>query len=664
MKKILSLVIAVCMLFSAVPAVAEEAVLKTELFDRIEEVAKKAGCTVFRNDVSIGVTKGEKSFVVMNDTVTYMENGVIVNESLYVDGIYVKMPQKAIDNVLTDDMPAWQMPDEKYVYNRYFKDAVNNDYVYMRAINKSVEDEDCIVEIKEVLIGAENTYITAKITAKSEQGKNRIKTNSDYTWINFYGTTHGNLITDIDYNARSVTEGDARYFLYKFKTGHQGTLKKLRVECCYNHVYEYLDVDIPDMEETLKVDFDGGYVILKPLRIEYHLTEPKGTEAEKAKTPNIMIKFKDGSEKFIQEMCVNVAAWTTQEGIVIDYVNYFKEELDLESVESVVVHGEAEYKQTSEEYRKALSRFNDGEHKITYKTETDYGTIVEWKHVGLLSLTDGNDYENYIAYIRGDGTVLDVASYTPNADDINKMMYKSLEISADGKTAIITYPEIKYAGTFVVTIDLVNCTVKRDIIPYEEKEEAAEEITWDDGITASGLCEGYFWIDEESRPEATVEWEYKNGTLTISGTGDMHDFYYTYGGRKTNTTTLGKPWKEYYDKIEKVVIKDGVNSVSRYAFVDCKNLKEVIIADNVTIGREAFKNLKNLEKITLGKNCTLERNAFITCTSLQAITLSEGSVVGEGAFNHCYSLKNVVLEGENISVDKTAFDNCPMLAVK
>lgn len=663
MKKFLSLILILCMVFSSVPVFAqgaEEIVLREELFDRIEEICKDAGCTVFRNDVSIGVQKGTVGFVATKDTVTYMENGMLVTESLYVDGVYVKMPQRAIEIVLNYTLPTRDEPGENYVFSTYFKDFINTDYSYMRVINQSVEDEDCIVEIKEVLIGAQYTYITAKITAKSESGKAIIPIWSDYSWMAFYGTTHDHLTTNLNYDAKSVTEGNVRYFLYKIKSANTGTLKHLRVETRYNHVYDYLDFDIEDQKEELRVDFDGGYVLLKPLRVEYHLTELDSTEAEDTDTPNILIKFTDGSENFVQELCNNTAGSTTKNGVVTEYVNYFKEELDLESVEAVVVHGDRKYRETSEEYKKALSKFTGYEYQITNKTETDYGTIVEWKHESFFSLSDENDYENYLLYIKYDGTTLDLASYIPNADVLNKMLYEKMEIN--GNEAIITYPEIKNAGTFIVTVDLENCTAKREIIPYEEKEEATEEATEDDGIIASGLCEGYFWWGD-NRPEATVAWEYKNGTLTISGTGDMHDFYYTWGGRKTSTTTLGKPWEEYYDKIEKVVIEEGVNSVSRYAFVDCKNIKEVVVADNVTIGREAFKNLKNLEKVTLGKNCTLERNAFITCTSLQEITIPEGTKVGEGAFSHCYALKSVTYEGENISVDETAFSDCPWLTV-
>ena len=276
----------------------------------------------------------------MNDTVSYMENGMLVTESLYVDGVYVKMPQKAIDIVLNYTLPTKEDPDEKYVFSTYFKDFINTDYSYMRVINQSVEDEDCIVEIKEVLIGAEYTYITAKITAKSDAGRAIIPVWSNFSWMNFYGTTHGDLTTDLTYSANSVIDGDTRYLLYKIKSANTGTLKHVRVETIYNYIYEYLDFDIEDQKEELRVDFDGGYVLLKPLRVEYHLTEPDSTNPESADTPNILIKFTDGSECFVQEMCNKTASTTRTNGVVTEYVNSFKEELDLESVQAVIVHGD------------------------------------------------------------------------------------------------------------------------------------------------------------------------------------------------------------------------------------------------------------------------------------------------------------------------------------
>lgn len=138
MKKVICLIIALVLVLGSVHVLAEsngELVLQEELFDRIEEVCESEGCTVFRNDVSIGVQKGTLGFAVMNDTVTYMDNGMIVNESLYVDGVYVKMPEKAILSVLGKDYKksaAYRKVLEsfqtKLSYGRYTQKTIDTDY--------------------------------------------------------------------------------------------------------------------------------------------------------------------------------------------------------------------------------------------------------------------------------------------------------------------------------------------------------------------------------------------------------------------------------------------------------------------------------------------------------------------------------------------------------
>ena len=93
---------------------------------------------------------------------------------------------------------------------------------------------------------------------------------------------------------------------------------------------------------------------------------------------------------------------------------------------------------------------------------------------------------------------------------------------------------------------------------------------------------------------ADFDWKFEDGTLTISGTGDMPD--YEIHDNKA-------PWRIYQDKIEKVVIKDGVTNIGSYAFYYCENLTSVEIPNSVTsIGMFAFSSCKALSSITFKGN--------------------------------------------------------------
>jgi len=76
-----------------------------------------------------------------------------------------------------------------------------------------------------------------------------------------------------------------------------------------------------------------------------------------------------------------------------------------------------------------------------------------------------------------------------------------------------------------------------------------------------------------------------DGTLTISGTGNMPDFSINVNNRTT------APWDSQRDKIKTVVIKDGVTSIGKYAFFWCSGLTSITIPNSVTsIGEHAFAN--------------------------------------------------------------------------
>lgn len=124
------------------------------------------------------------------------------------------------------------------------------------------------------------------------------------------------------------------------------------------------------------------------------------------------------------------------------------------------------------------------------------------------------------------------------------------------------------AGAFVMQssaalaleLDVSEDVIEEDIVLTEDTEEEpglvldetapeSEEVTVEDDVqpitvqdtATSGKC------------GTNVYWAYENGTLTISGEGEM-DNYTMY------------PWRNLNRSSTKLVIKDGVTAMGNYAF--------------------------------------------------------------------------------------------------
>ena len=147
-----------------------------------------------------------------------------------------------------------------------------------------------------------------------------------------------------------------------------------------------------------------------------------------------------------------------------------------------------------------------------------------------------------------------------------------------------------------------------------------------------------------------VTWKLtSDGTLTISGTGDMADFEWD-----------GTPWCSVSSQVKSVVIKDGVTSIGDCAFGGCISLTSVSIPDGViSIGFAAFESCSLLTGVTIPNSVTgIGDYAFGYCSSLISVTIP-GSVtsIGEAAFAGGSTSVNVSRENKNYcSVDGGLYD--------
>lgn len=109
--------------------------------------------------------------------------------------------------------------------------------------------------------------------------------------------------------------------------------------------------------------------------------------------------------------------------------------------------------------------------------------------------------------------------------------------------------------------------------------------------------------------EKPVTWTLEGGTLTVSGKGVFQ---------------WDKSLTEHKAKITKVIIQDGITSITHGALSGFTNLESIVIPDSVTkIGTNAFLGCTKLKVIKIPDGVTkIGPRAFYNCTNLTEINYS------------------------------------------
>ncbi|MDO4200641.1 MAG: leucine-rich repeat domain-containing protein [Bacteroidales bacterium] len=190
--------------------------------------------------------------------------------------------------------------------------------------------------------------------------------------------------------------------------------------------------------------------------------------------------------------------------------------------------------------------------------------------------------------------------------------------------------------------NLANIYVFSDLVDDYKADWSAYE------SKIKGMVGGYCGTTDHKED---VVWRYDNGTLTISGTGEM-----------TSSTPNEQPWSNYANDIETIVIGNGVTSIGMsaffgytaltsvtfapesqlksiddYAFYDCSGLTSIEFPASVTsIGPSAFEGCSVLTSIEIPASVTsISAGAFYNCTCLSSVTFAPGSKlesIGDVAF--------------------------------
>ena len=152
----------------------------------------------------------------------------------------------------------------------------------------------------------------------------------------------------------------------------------------------------------------------------------------------------------------------------------------------------------------------------------------------------------------------------------------------------------------------------------------------------------------------SLKWSfYEDGTLIISGEGEMYDF--SYGGTQ---------WEKHKDDVLYITVENGVSMVSNGAFANLTNLRSVELADSVlSIGDGSFSGCSSLTAVKLSENlASIGDQAFYECFTLSDITFpSTLSSIGYSAFSRCKNLKEITVPAGLTAIENKAFSGCTSL---
>ena len=164
-----------------------------------------------------------------------------------------------------------------------------------------------------------------------------------------------------------------------------------------------------------------------------------------------------------------------------------------------------------------------------------------------------------------------------------------------------------------------------------------------------------------------------DGTLTISGTGDMADF-----------ASGNQPWEEHLAAIRTAVVQEGVTSVGNYFLSNCTGLTSLTLPAGLmsakhqflfgctgltsltlpaglsSVGDNFLRDCTGLTSITLPEELTSVENYFLSgCTGLTSIDLPDGlTSVGSYFLLDCTGLTSITLPEELTSVGNYFLYDC------
>lgn len=226
---------------------------------------------------------------------------------------------------------------------------------------------------------------------------------------------------------------------------------------------------------------------------------------------------------------------------------------------------------------------------------------------------------------------------------------------------------------FLVVLCLMgvcSCSVNNSGV---ESKETDIETSKNNSLEESVLINDTSWdttedVEDPSRGLAT-ELKHENGVnyYTVTGIGSCADTEIVIPG-----TIEGVPVIEIAvdafngnTRIQSLYCGSRVTKIGDRAFLNCKNLKTIIIPDNVlSIGKEAFESCGVTDLVLGDRIKEIGRDAFMFCAHLKSIKLpNDLTAISDNCFCACTSLFDVELSPNIISIGDQAFSSTRITSI-
>ena len=235
-----------------------------------------------------------------------------------------------------------------------------------------------------------------------------------------------------------------------------------------------------------------------------------------------------------------------------------------------------------------------------------------------------NEHSDYETYMNGSDKVLPNVSYCENENEVHYNPYIE---------SVVT-----------VTFNVTSTSEPTQIAANGQKFGAF-------GMIEINILNNFAKIDIDGVKQPTI-----NETYTFDTLGE-HTVKYTL----VNPTSIENGCFLECRNIKSVIIPDGVTSIGNVAFYYCTGLTSITIPDSATsIGNQAFYYCTGLTSITIPDSVTtIGTSAFQQCSGLTSVTISNSvTSIGYQTFQYCTSLTNITIPDSVTSIGGNVFNGC------